>query len=121
MLNCLIVGIGGFIGSVLRYLIGMIPIKNPQGFPVNTFFINIAGAFLIGCVVAAAAKNKNIDLNLILFLKVGICGGFTTFSTLSLEAGNLMKAGQAGVAVAYVLLSAVCGILAVFLAQYIVK
>lgn len=121
MINCLIVGIGGFIGSVLRYLIGLIPIKNAHSFPVNTFIINIVGAFAIGCVVAAVAKNKNMDPNLVLFLKVGICGGFTTFSTFSLEASNLMKSGQVGIALSYVILSAVLGILAVFAAQYIIK
>ena len=48
MLNCLFVGIGGFIGAVLRYLIGLVSIKNPAGFPVNTFLINAFGALAIG-------------------------------------------------------------------------
>lgn len=121
MLNCLIVGLGGFIGSVLRYLISMIPVKNDHSFPIHTFIINIVGAFVIGCIVAAVAKNKNIDPNLVLFLKVGICGGFTTFSTFSLEASNLMKSGHVGIALSYVILSVVLGIVAVFAAQYLIK
>lgn len=71
MLECLAVGLGGFIGSVCRYLVGKIPLKNPAGFPVNTFLINIGGAFVIGCLAAAAAKNIHINDKLMLFLKVG--------------------------------------------------
>ena len=71
-MDCLAVGIGGFIGSVCRYLVGKIPIKNPAGFPINTFLINIAGAFVIGCLAAAAAKNSDISPRLMLFLKVGL-------------------------------------------------
>lgn len=52
MLECLLVGIGGFIGSVLRYLIGLLPMKPENGFPVKTLFINIAGSFIIGMIVA---------------------------------------------------------------------
>ena len=83
MLNCVIVGLGGFIGAVLRYLIGFIPIKNPDSFPINTFIINILGALIIGIIAFTAAKNQNLDAKLILFLKVGICGGFTTFFIFS--------------------------------------
>lgn len=94
MLNCLLVGLGGFIGAVLRYLISLIPIKNPESFPINTFIINIVGAFAIGCIAFAVSKNENIDPKLLLFLKVGICGGFTTFSTFSLETAELVKSGS---------------------------
>lgn len=69
MLNCLFVGIGGFIGAVLRYLIGLVSIKNPTGFPVNTFLINAFGALAIGIIAALAAKNDNLDPCLILLLK----------------------------------------------------
>ena len=50
MTECLIVGVGGFIGSVCRYLIGLVPYEHSSGFPLKTFFINIIGAFLIGLV-----------------------------------------------------------------------
>lgn len=121
MLNCLAVGIGGFIGAVLRYLISLIPIKNPISFPVNTLIINITGALTIGLIVFAAAKNKNLDSRLILFLKVGICGGFTTFSTFSLETAQLLKNGSITAAILYVLLSVILGITAVLLPQLISK
>lgn len=91
MLNCIFVGLGGFVGSILRYLVGLIPIKNPSDFPINTFLINVFGSLAIGVIACLAAKNSNLDSRLILFLKVGICGGFTTFSTFSLETASLSK------------------------------
>ena len=121
MLNCLAVGLGGFIGAVLRYLISLIPIKNPESFPVNTFIINIAGAFAIGLIAFAMAKNENIDSRLLLFLKVGICGGFTTFSTFALETTDLLKGGSIATALVYVISSIVLGVLAVMLPQLILK
>lgn len=117
MLNCFAVGLGGFIGAVIRYLMGLIPVKNPDSFPINTFIINILGAFAIGCIACAMAKNENIDSRLILFLKVGICGGFTTFSTFSLETAELIKGGSVLTAVIYVALSVIFGVLAVMLPQ----
>lgn len=121
MLNCLAVGAGGFIGAVLRYLISLIPIKNPESFPINTFIINIIGAFAIGCIAFAVTKNENIDSRWLLFLKVGICGGFTTFSTFALETSDLIKSGSVAVALLYVAASVVLSVLAVTLPQLIFK
>lgn len=121
MLNCLLVGLGGFIGAVFRYLVSLIPIKNPESFPINTFIINIVGALAIGCIAFAASKNENIDPKLLLFLKVGICGGFTTFSTFSLETTELIKGGSVVTAVIYVIASIVVGVLAVMLPQLVLK
>ncbi len=115
MINCLAVGLGGFIGAVLRYLISLIPIKNPESFPINTFIINIIGTFAIGCLAFATSKNENIDPKLLLFLKVGICGGFTTFSTFSLETAELIKSGSIVIAIIYVIASIVIGVLVVML------
>ena len=115
MINCIFVGIGGFIGAVLRYLISLLPIKNPASFPTNTLIINIVGALAIGFIAYATSKNQSIDSRLLLFLKVGICGGFTTFSTFSLEAYNLFVSGSKILAVCYAVLSAVCCIAGVWL------
>ena len=119
MLDCIVVGIGGFAGSVCRYLIGLIPVTGKSvtgksGFPVKTFLINIIGSFLIGLIAAAAAKNGSLNPRIILFLKVGICGGFTTFSSFALETGDLVKNGNVGIAVLYAVLSMVLGVAAVF-------
>ena len=59
MIECLIVGAGGFIGSVFRYLIGLIPVKESWNFPVKTFCINIVGAFVIGMIAALTVRNDS--------------------------------------------------------------
>jgi CrcB protein len=119
MLQCLIVGAGGFVGAVLRYLIGLLPVTPTSGFPIKTFCINLLGAFVIGIVAALATKNS-IDPKLTLFLKVGICGGFTTFSSFALETNDLLAKGAVATAVLYVVLSAILGVLAVFVAQKLI-
>ena len=84
-MNCLAVGLGGFVGAVCRYLLGLIPLRNGHGFPVTTMIVNVLGAFAIGCIVGLVAKHTDLDPRVVLFLKTGICGGFTTFSTFALE------------------------------------
>ena len=118
MLNCLFVGLGGAIGSILRYLIGLIPVKENFSFPVKTFFINIIGCFVIGFVVSLNLKN-NLNPKLLLFLKVGVCGGFTTYSTFGLETFELIKSGQILIAILYTLLSLIIGISFVYIAYWI--
>ena len=85
MLNCIAVGLRGFLGSVCRYLAGQIPLGRDWGFPVRTLAINLIGSFLIGAVTALALKRAAPDPRLVLFLKAGVCGGFTTFSSFALE------------------------------------
>ena len=123
--ECLIVGLGGFIGSVLRYLFGFIPIQESSIFPINTFIINILGALLISLIVFYITHNSfnqitssNLKM-IILFLKVGVCGGFTTFSTFALETGDLIKSGNVEIAFLYVLLSVILGVSVIFLPEII--
>lgn len=106
------VGLGGAVGAMLRYAISLIPYKG--GFPLLTFVTNILGALLIGFIVGYASK-RNVNDSLMLFLKTGLCGGFTTFSTFSLEAYNLFVSGSKILAVCYAVLSAVCCIIGVWL------
>ncbi len=120
MMDCIVVGVGGFVGAVCRYLIGMIPLKEGCTFPIKTFLINIAGSFLIGIVAALAMKTESLDSRTVLFLKVGICGGFTTFSSFALETTDLMKDGKMHLAAIYTVLSVTLGVLAVFAGQGIV-
>lgn len=120
MIDCIAVGAGGFIGAVCRYLIGMIPLKERCTFPIKTLMINIAGSFLIGIVAALAIKTDSLDSRTVLFLKVGICGGFTTFSSFALETADLIKDGKLYLAVVYTVLSVTLGVLAVFAGQGIV-
>ena len=101
-LNCLFVGLGGFVGSVLRYLVGFIPTDAVATFPIKTLAINIVGSFVIGLVCALASKlGATMNPQLLLFLKVGLCGGFTTFSTFALESNSLIQAGNTPLAVLY--------------------
>ena len=119
--NCLAVGFGGFLGAVLRYGIGLFPVKESTLFPGKTFAINLLGCFVIGLVTALAAKSRNLDPRLILFLKAGLCGGFTTFSTFALESGDLLRSGHPWIAFAYISASVIFGVLLVFAAQAAVK
>ena len=120
MIDCIVVGAGGFIGAVCRYLIGMIPLKEGCTFPIKTLMINIVGSFMIGIVVALASETDFLDSRTVLFLKVGICGGFTTFSSFALETTDLMKDGKMHLAVIYIVLSVTLGVLAAFAGQGIV-
>lgn len=118
MVNSIIVGFGGFIGAILRYLIGLLPVHTQSSFPIKTLLINIAGAFIIGLIVVLGAK-RNWNPQLILFLKVGICGGFTTFSSFALETNQLMEQGAVWSAGLYAVLSVAGAVAAVYAAQFI--
>lgn len=117
MLNILAVGAGGFVGSVLRYLIGLIPVSETTLFPIKTFIINIIGCIVIGAIAVSVSRNVEMNPQMLLFLKVGLCGGFTTFSTFALETADLMKAGHTGTAFLYVILSVVVGVAVIFVVE----
>ena len=72
--NCIAVGLGGFIGATLRYLVGLIPVCETTLFPVKTFFINIAGCIAIALVAMLASEGSISNPKFTLFLKTGICG-----------------------------------------------
>ena len=111
--NLLLVGLGGSIGSMARYAASYL-IK-AKAFPYATLSVNIIGSFIIGLVFAMSIKQEGISDNWKLFLTTGICGGFTTFSAFSLENMGLLQSGKIGMAVSYICLSVVLGIVATFL------
>lgn len=121
VMDCVFVGMGGGIGAVSRYLISLLPLTHSSGCPFGTLIINVAGAFVIGLVTAFVSKDALSDPRVILFLKVGICGGFTTFSTFSHETAMLIKSGRTGVAFLYMTLSFMLCIGAVFAAQAVAE
>ena len=121
LIDCIFVGLGGAIGAVGRYLIGLAPIKHESGFPVSTLLINVTGAFIIGMIAAIAGKNADLDPRLVLFLKVGICGGFTTFSTFSLETFQLLQGGKVITGLLYIVLSILLCLAAVICAQMVCR
>lgn len=119
MSECIVVGIGGFIGSVCRYLIGLLPYKMESGFPIKTLLINTIGAFMISMFASWISKGRISNSHLELMLKVGLCGGFTTFSTFAYETNGLMSNGNHITAILYVVLSVILGIFAVSIGQWI--
>ena len=121
MLNYLAVGLGGFVGSVCRYLIGLLPLGRDWAFPIRTFAINLFGAFAIGAITALAVKRADLDPRLVLFLKAGVCGGFTTFSSFALETGDLLQGGHPAAALLYALASLTLGVRAVFAGAALVR
>lgn len=118
MTACLYVGMGGFIGSVLRYSIGLIPLKTTHGFPLLTLFINILGSFLIGFISTIALK-KSMNPHLVLLLKTGLCGGFTTFSTFSLETVTLIEKNKILLASSYIFVSVAICLIGVYVGKII--
>lgn len=111
------VGLGGAIGSIFRYTLSLLPIKS--SFPVLTLITNLLGAFIIGVVVGLFEK-QYLSSQIHLFLKTGLCGGFTTFSTFSLETLTLLENGMIFMAIIYVLISVVGCIMGVYLGKMIV-
>ena len=103
MRSVLLVGLGGALGAVCRYLIGRIPVHAP--FPILTLLVNAAGAVLIGAVTGLALRGNGLPEAAVLFWKTGVCGGSTTFSACSLESLGLLESGKPGWGVLYILLS----------------
>lgn len=120
-MNLLAVGLGGALGAICRYLLGQILPKLGSGFPLATFAVNIIGCFAIGLVVGIAGKYSDIDPRLILFLQTGICGGFTTFSTFSLESLTLIEEGRLAIGILYIVLSVLLGLFALLTARHFVS
>jgi len=116
MKQILLVGIGGFIGSIARYFVSKLNLSwHFLSIPMGTLTVNIIGSFIIGFIVGVSAKSELITPGLRLFLMVGICGGFTTFSSFTLENMTLMQNGQFLSVLIYTGLSIFFGFLAVYL------
>lgn len=112
----LLVGAGGFIGSIARYLtVISIDKKFNSVFPLGTLVVNIAGSFILGVLLAVIAKKTGSHSEQWrLFLGVGFCGGFTTFSAFALENLNLLQEKFPGSAFLYIIVSLAGGLLAVW-------
>jgi len=113
--------VGGGLGDVARYFIaGWV---QPAGVLFNwgIFAVNISGGLLMGMIVEASALKLNLSPDLRAFLTVGILGGYTTFSTFSLDSALLLQKGQYGLAAAYVMGSVVLSIAALFAGLWIAR
>lgn len=114
--NCLFVGCGGFLGSVLRYLCGFIRVPT-GGFPLITLGINFVGSFAIMFFAGLFARSIVVDEHWMLFLRVGLCGGFTTFSTFSAETLMMLENGDVLLGVGYAVASCALCVIAAFLGE----
>ncbi len=117
----LLIFLGGGLGSVLRYLISKSLNSETLSLPYGTFTVNILGSLLLGLFVGFAARHEFFSSNLILFLAVGFCGGFTTFSSFALENQALLRSGDYLNFFFYAFGSIILGILAVFLGLFLSK
>lgn len=116
MKHLLLVGLGGFIGSVARFLVSKLNLSwHFFSIPTGTLTVNVLGSFIIGILVGISVKSDLISTDLRLFLMVGFCGGFTTFSSFSSENLMLMQNGQVFTMLIYTSLSILLGFLAVYL------
>jgi len=111
--NFLLVGLGGGIGSMLRY--GTSLLFTSRYFPYSTLAVNIIGSFIIGLVLGMSLKSEYFLSNWKLFLATGICGGFTTFSSFSAENVELLQTGKTLSALMYIVASVVLGLVAAWL------
>lgn len=121
MLRFFIIGLGGAIGAVLRYLMGSLDYRFSNGvFPVSTLVVNVTGSLAIGFLWGVFDRVA-FSPNTRLFVFIGILGGYTTFSTFSLETFNLMRDGEYRIAFMNMALSIVLTIGAVFVGYFISK
>jgi CrcB protein len=118
----LIAGLGGFTGTILRFLVSRyVQISFASTFPWGTFMVNIIGSFLIGIFLGISEKGQLMSPEWRLFLTVGLCGGFTTFSSFSNDALLLLENREVFRFAAYAGLSFFLGILSDFLGRAIIK
>lgn len=118
----LIVGLGGGIGSVFRYLTSVWTQKLVQSaFPWATFIVNVLGCLIIGILVGFFTKQQIENSDLKLLFVTGFCGGFTTFSAFALENVKLFQTGNSLLALLYIALSVILGVFAVWTGMMITK
>jgi CrcB protein len=121
MLRLFVIAVGGAIGTLLRYLMGGLDYRFSSGvFPVSTLVVNVTGSLAIGFLWSIVDR-FNFSPNVRMFVFIGILGGYTTFSTFSLETFNLMRDGEYRIALMNVILSVILSIGAVFLGYFASK
>ena len=119
--NTMIIGCGSFLGGAARYLISIAMRAASKGFPWGTLLVNLIGCLLIGLLWGFFSRTSSESGSWSLFLTVGLCGGFTTFSTFSKEALIMLQAGQIWGFAGYIALSVVTGIALVALGYVLMK
>ena len=113
--NLLLIGAGGFLGSVARYLLSRLNLRiDWLSIPWGTLLVNVLGSLLIGFLIGISEKSQVLTLEMRMFLMVGLCGGFTTFSSFTGENLMLMRNGQFLPLFLYTGLSILLGFTAVY-------
>ena len=122
-MNILIVFLGGGFGAVCRYLfgVGVVRLSGPTNGPLTTFMINVLGSLLMGVLVGALARNTGVSDRWRLALGVGVLGGFTTFSSFSLEAVMMIERKAYPLAAAYIVGSVLLGVLGLMLGLMLMR
>lgn len=120
--NLLFIFLGSGLGGALRYVASRwIQSLHPEVFPWGTFFVNVIGCLLIGLIYALLDKGYSLPMDVKLFLTVGLCGGFTTFSTFINENYLLFQSPRPGIALLYAVGSLAAGFLALYAAYFAVN
>ena len=115
LLTCLLIMLGGAIGTLMRYLISVLTNTVPHELPWSTIAINITGSFFIGFFGTLTMSNGRFPVseNTRLFVVVGVFGGFTTFSSFSLQTFDLLRNGytmRAGINVLASIVLCICAV-----------
>lgn len=119
--NIIAVGAGSFIGGIARYLVSLAMKGISKGFPWATLLVNLLGCLIIGLLWGFLSRNASENTSWGLFLTVGLCGGFTTFSTFSKEALTMLQTGQIWGFASYIALSILAGIALVAIGYYLFR
>ncbi|MBI1936634.1 MAG: fluoride efflux transporter CrcB [Ignavibacteriales bacterium] len=118
MINYLIVSLGAAIGGALRYwLSGFVHKFLPASFPYGTLSVNVLGSFLLGLIIFFLDSRQMLSHQMKIFLTIGFCGGFTTFSTFSFETVNLLRHSEFFFALLNILLNVILCLTAVYIAS----
>ena len=119
--NIIAVGAGSFIGGIARYIVSLAMKGISKGFPWATVLVNLLGCLIIGLLWGFLSRNASESTSWGLFLTVGLCGGFTTFSTFSKEALTMLQTGQIWGFASYIALSIFAGIAFVAIGYYLFR
>ena len=118
----LIIGLGGFIGTILRFLLSSSIEKSfATSFPIGTILVNLIGCFLIGLLSGYFTQKLGDQTQLFFFLTIGVLGGFTTFSAIAMDSQVFIENGEYLKMLTYILVQAILGIALCLIGYNLIK